>query len=238
MRPATLWGLKLTRYSSISADGLIRVCVDSKDSDAWAEFVSRFHRAIGLSIIRTAHQWGEGRRQEVDDLVQETYVKLCADGFRLLLDFSSAHPEAVLGYIKTIAVNVAHDHFKSLHSQKRGAGRIHDSLDDLEPKAEFAGLSSHNATERQVLMQEIDDCLAICSAGPDQERDRLVFWLYYKQGMSAKAIAALPTVGLTAKGVESAILRLTRQVRQQLANARTGQSGQTGEKGFRPAESY
>jgi len=228
----------LTRYSSISADGLIRVCADSKDSDAWAEFVSRFHRAIGLSAIRTARQWGEVRPEEVDDLVQETYVKLCADGCRLLLEFSNQHPEAVLGYIKTIAVNVAHDHFKSMHSQKRGAGLVHGSVESLEPRAEIASLGSQNATERQILMQQIDHCLATCSAGPEQERDRLVFWLYYQQGMSAKAIAALPTVGLTAKGVESAILRLTRQVRQQLANVRTGQAGETGEKGFRPAESY
>jgi hypothetical protein len=34
--------------------------------------------------------------------------------------------------------------------------------------------------------------------------------------MSAKGIAALPTVGLTAKGVESAIFRLTRLVREQI----------------------
>jgi RNA polymerase sigma-70 factor (ECF subfamily) len=87
-------------------------------------------------------------------------------------------------------------------------------------------------------MQQIDNCLALFSVGPDQERDRLIFWLYYQQGMSAKAIAALPTVGLTAKGVESALLRLTRQVRKRMVDDRGGTSGQTDEKGFRPAESY
>jgi len=228
----------VTRYSSISADDLIRICAHSNDGDAWTEFVSRFHRAISLSVIRTTRQWGELRSQEVDDLVQDTYVKLCADGCRSLLKFSAEHSEAVLGYIKTIAVNVAHDHFKSLHSQKRGAGRVPDSLEGLEPRSDSPNLGSQNAAERQVLLQQIDHCLATCSSGPDQERDRLVFWLYYQQGMSAKAIAALPTVELTAKGVESAILRLTRQVRQQLADRRTGQAGQTGEKGFRPVESY
>ena len=94
--------------------------------------------------------------------------------------------------------------------------------------------------ERQVLLKEIDRCLETCSEGPDKERDRLIFWLYYQQGMSAKAIAALPTVGLGAKGVESAILRLTRLVREQLAGLRsqTSESPLPGEKGFRPAESY
>jgi RNA polymerase sigma-70 factor, ECF subfamily len=228
----------LTRYSSISADGLIRVCADSSDADAWAEFVSRFHRAISLSVVRTAHRWRAFKRHEVDDLVQETYVKLCANRCSLLLTFSTEHPDAILGYIKTIAVNVAHDHFKSLNSQKRGSGQVQESLDKVTPRTESASLGSQHTTERQVLMQQIDQCLTACSAGPDQERDRLIFWLYYQQGMSAKAIATLPTVELTAKGVESAILRLTRQVRQQVADGRATPSGQPGEKGLRSADSY
>jgi RNA polymerase sigma-70 factor (ECF subfamily) len=96
------------------------------------------------------------------------------------------------------------------------------------------------AMEREVLLKQIDRCLETCSEGADQERDRLIFWLYYQQGMSAKDIAALPTVGLTAKGVESAIFRLTRLVREQIADFRSqpSESSRSGEKGFRPAESY
>ena len=232
------WDSKLTRYSSISADGLIRACADLNNAEAWKEFVSRFQRAISLSVIRTARQWGEIHGQEIDDLVQETYVKLCVDGCRSLLKFSTEHPDSTLGYLKTIAINVARDHFKSLYSQKRGAGLIGQASHSLEASSETATIGSQDATERLLLMQQIDNCLALCSVGSDQERDRLIFWLYYQQGMSAKAIAALPTVGLTAKGVESAILRLTRQVRQQLGDIRSGQSDQVGEKGFRPAESY
>ena len=179
-------------------------------------------------------------QQVVDDLVQETYLKLCADKCRLLREFAVQHPEAVLGYIKTIAVNVAHDHFKALHSQKRGSGETGQLLEDVEPPAQSGDLGGQAAMERQVLLKEIDRCLETCSEGSDQERDRLIFWLYYQQGMSAKAIAALPTVGLTAKGVESAIFRLTRLVREQLTGLRsqTSASPQPGEKGFRPAESY
>jgi RNA polymerase sigma-70 factor (ECF subfamily) len=226
------------RYSSASPDELVFACAKLNDDAAWREFVARFQRPISLSVLRTAHRWGEIPRQLLDDLVQETYLKLCADACSMLLDFSRDHPEAILAYVKTIAVNVTHDHFKSIHSQKRGAGRVQDSLENLDARAESASLGSQRATERHILMQEIDHCLTTCSAGPDQQRDRLIFWLYYQQGMSAKAIAALPTVGLTAKGVESAVLRLTRQVRQQVANVRTGPSGQPSKKGFRPAESY
>jgi RNA polymerase sigma-70 factor (ECF subfamily) len=171
--------------------------------------------------------------------VQETYLKLCADKCRLLREFAVQHPEAVAGYIKTIAINLAHDYFKSLHSQKRGSGETAQSIEDVEPQAQSWGLGGQHAIEREVLLREIDRCLETCSESPDKERDRLIFWLYYQQGMSAKAIAALPTVGLTAKGVESTIFRLTRLVREHIAGLRShSASPQSGEKGFRPAESY
>ena len=211
----------------MSAVELVCACAGSNHGVAWEEFVARFHRPISLSIIRTAYQWGRVPQQVVDDLVQDTYLKLCADKCRLLREFAVQHPEAVGGYIKTIAVNVARDHFKALHSQKRGAGEIAHSLEDIQLEAPTGNVGSHDAMEREVLLKEINRCLETCAVGPDWERDRVIFWLYYQQGMSAKAIAALPTVDLTAKGVESAILRLTRLVREQVAGARSQTSAAT-----------
>lgn len=224
----------------MSEGELIRACAESNDGAAWDEFVSRFHRPISLSIIRAAYQWGQPPQQVVDDLVQDTYLKLCSDKCRLLSEFATRHPEAVPAYIKTIAVNVARDYFKALHSQKRGSGEVSQYLEGVEPKAQAGSLGGQEAIEREVLLKQINQCLENCSEGPERERDRLIFWLYYQQGMSAKAIAALPTVGLGAKGVESAILRLTRLVREQLTGLRVqgSESSQPGEKGFRPAESY
>jgi len=228
------------RYSSLSAENLIRVCGTAPDAEAWEEFVSRFQRAISLSIIRASYHWSELPRQQVDDLVQDTYLKLCSDRFRLLGNFAVQHPDAIVGYIKTIAANVAHDYFKSQHSQKRGSRQTHASLDDIDPASGNSSPGSQAATERQILLQQVDQCLAACSTGPDQERDRLIFWLYYRQGMSAKAIAGLPSVGLTAKGVESAILRLTRLVRERMVNTPrdTNEGTRPGQKGLRPAESF
>jgi RNA polymerase sigma-70 factor (ECF subfamily) len=219
---------------------LIQACANGKDDAAWDEFVSRFRRPISLALIRTACQWGRAPLQLVDDLVQETYLKVCADKCKLLLEFSRQHPEAISQYVKTIAINVAHDHFKALHSQKRGSGEIEQLLEGTEPKSQSGSLGGPEAMEREVLFKQINQCLEKCSQGPDQERDRLIFWLYYQQGMSAKAIAALPTVGLTAKGVESAIFRLTGLVREQIVGLRSQPSTppEPDEKGFRPAASY
>ncbi len=224
----------------MTAAELIQACATTDDGAVWTEFVVRFHRPIALSILRTAYQWRAAGRELVDDLVQETYLKLCANGGRVLRDFAAQHPDTVISYIKTMAANVAHDHFKALHSQKRGAGEAAQSLNDIDP--DVAGLQSGgpDAMEREVLMGEIGRALEFCAGGPERVRERAIFWLYYQQGMSAEAIAALPTIGLTSKGVESAIYRLTRLVREQLAQSRSepAATAQPDEKGIRPTESY
>ncbi|MGB6744121.1 MAG: sigma-70 family RNA polymerase sigma factor [Terracidiphilus sp.] len=230
----------MARPSSMSATELIYACAESSDDAAWQEFVARFRRPICLSIIRTACHWGAIPQQVVDDLAQDTYLKLCADRCRLLRAFASERPEAIEGYIRTIAVNVTHDHFKSLHSQKRGSGMVVQLVEDIDNKSADGDFGAQDTMEREILLKEIGDCLKACSEGPDQERDCLIFWLYYRQGLSAKAIAALPTVGLTAKGVESVIFRLTRLVRERVVQLRD--QSQTSldrrEKGFRAAESF
>lgn len=230
----------MLRHSSLSDRDLIRACADYTDGAAWDEFVSRFRKSISISVIRTSYLWGEAPQQVLDDLVQETYLKLCANRCGLLLEFAIQHPEAVVAYVKTIAVNVAHDHFKSLHSKKRGSGEISQIAEDADPKADTSKPGGHEALEREVLLNQINQCLESCSQGQDHDRDCTIFWLYYQLGMSAKDIAALPTIGLSAKGVESAILRLTRLVREQLVSMRSqvGSKSSQGEKGFLPAESY
>ena len=79
-------GVRLLRHSSMSGEELVRACAEGNDGAAWEEFVSRFHRPISLSIIRTAYQWGEIPQQVVDDLVQDIYLKLCANKCRQLLE--------------------------------------------------------------------------------------------------------------------------------------------------------
>ena len=48
----------------------------------------------------------------------------------------------------------------------------------------------------------------------------MIFWLYFRQGMSTKEIASLPTIGLGAKGVGSVIERLKHGIREQILGIR------------------
>jgi RNA polymerase sigma-70 factor (ECF subfamily) len=207
----------LYSYSSMSAEALIRACAELNDGAAWEEFIARFERPISLSIRRAACQWGMDPRQFVEDLLQETYLKLYTDNCEKLLEFAQQHSEQeTLAYIRTIAINVAHDHFKSLHSKKRGLGEVDQLLEDFDPAAPGSSRGGPEAIQRELLLREIEDRLLGCAAGSNQERDCLIFWFYYLHCMSAKAIAALATIELNPKGVESVIFRLTRCLREKL----------------------
>lgn len=200
---------------------LLRACADPSDFRAWQRFVARFERAITLSVIRTARQWGEAPDEIVSDLVQETYLRLCDGRFHLLNRFALRYPHAVEGYVKTVAANVTHDYCKARRSSKNGSGVIDQILDSFEPPAAIESFGGELDIERKVLLGEIERGLEACTDGPTGDRDRTLFWLYYRQGMSAAAIASLPTIGLTVKGVESALLRLTRQVRDHVARSQS-----------------
>jgi RNA polymerase sigma-70 factor, ECF subfamily len=204
-------------YSSITIEELVRRCASSRSPEAWEEFVRRFHRLIATVIFRTASRLGDSSKQTVDDLIQETYLKLCRDNFRVLRGFEQKHPDAFTGYIKVMTANVVRDHFKSFHTKKRGSGQLEQIADDSIPAAGDGSTGSPISIERAVLIKEITHHLDICLAGPDEERNRQIFWLHYHAGLSARAIADLPGIGLTTKGVESVITRVTRDLRERMA---------------------
>ena len=205
-----------TRYSSLSLKDVVCLCAGPCDDEAWQEFVSRVGRPISLTIMRTASQWGEPSRPLVEDLIQVTYLKLWEDDCRLLRDFALQHPEAILGYLKKTAANATHDYFKHGYSQSSGGDKPHVSTSDVDPEA---GKEVHGSQEKivfGVFLNEIDEHLKRCLTGADQGRDRMIFWLYFRQGMSAKEIASLPSIGLSAKGVGSVIERLKHCIREQI----------------------
>jgi DNA-directed RNA polymerase specialized sigma24 family protein len=210
-----------TRYSSLSLKDVVCLCASPGEDQAWEEFVSRVGRPISLTIMRTASLWGESSRTLVEDLVQVTYLKLWEDGCRLLRDFAIQHPEAILGYLKKTAANATHDYFKHGHSQSSGGDQPHVSTSDVDPEAGKEVHGSQEAIAFGVFLKEIDEHLKRGLTGADQERDRMIFWLYFRQGMSTKEIASLPSIGLGAKGVGSVIERLKHSVREQILGIRS-----------------
>jgi RNA polymerase sigma-70 factor, ECF subfamily len=201
-------------YSALGPEELLGVCLEDGQTSAWDEFIRRFNPVVTRTVLRTARRWGDCSRPLLQDLVQETYLKLCSDNCRLLRNFENRQPNAIFGFLKVVSANVVHDHFKAAHASKRGSGRPES---DQEADAAVPSYSGIASMDREVLIQQIDQRLAQIVPSEELARTRLIFWLHYRAGLSAGAIASLPTVGLTRKGVESAILRWTRLLRCMLA---------------------
>ncbi len=207
-------------FAQLSPESLIEMCIDGEVA-AWEEFMRRYQRLIAGVVFRTAQKWGEASSTTLDDLVQETYLKLCADDYRLLRAYDPKHPDAIYGYLKVISANIVHDRFKALHSEKRGGSQIVEDVTILENRSGDSDVSgSEHAMEREILLREIDAHLSASLSGETADRDRTIFWLYYRQGFTTKAIASLPTIGLTMKGVESTIFRVTKMIRTRMVSKR------------------
>lgn len=226
-------------FTSSSIEELVQHCAVFGETAAWEEFVRRFHRLIAKVILRVAIRYGDSSKETVDDLIQETYLKLCANNYRLLKGFEHRHPDAFIGYVQVVAANVVRDHFKLSYNRKRSRNQI-SSIPDDSISITNEGSGSPLSIERSVLLDEIRRNLDFCVGGEDRERVFRVFWLYYRSGLSAAAIATLPEVGLTTKGVESLILRTTRELKKRIASRSAGETAMdpNAAKGVLPAESF
>jgi RNA polymerase sigma-70 factor (ECF subfamily) len=209
----------LTRYAKFSSTELVAACAGSKNERAWAEFVRRFQGVIAAAALRTAHRWGEASRPQLDDLIQETYLKLCENDCGLLRSFQPYHEDSIYGFLKVVAANVVHDHFKSALAAKRGVGQTEALVDQIHIHPKTRSNDCWDALGQRLQLAQIDKILTQLTAGKDQERKRTIFWLRHRQGLTASEIAAIPSIGLTTEGVESVLMRLVAMIRSHMINS-------------------
>jgi RNA polymerase sigma-70 factor (ECF subfamily) len=209
----------LVRYAKFSSTELVRACAGSKDERAWTEFIQRFQLVIAAAVLRTARRWGELSRPQLEDLIQDTYLKLCENDSRLLRSFQPRQDDSIYGFLKVVAANVVHDHFKSARAAKRGAGQTEAIMEPVQIASKMAGADSFDAVSQRLQLEQVEKVLRQVTAGKDQERKRAIFWLRHRQGLTASEIAAIPSIGLTTEGVESVLMRLAAMIRGHVASS-------------------
>ena len=186
---------------------LIEKCLGNAGAEEWVRLIRRLEPLFARAVYRVAMDWGPARAEEIADIVQTICLKLAARNGEVLRRLPAESDQSAVAYFKVMAANSALDHFKAKYADKRGR----DQTVSLEPHDNLVALyGSHQTTEREILLAQVDAAL---EADP---RERRIFWLYYRQGFTAREIAAIPALGLTAKGVESMIHRLTAAVRANL----------------------
>ena len=182
---------------------------------AWDSFLARFHELIVNTVVRTAAPSGGPNRAMVDDLVQDIYLKLCANNFQILQRVRSDHPNGVYALVRAVAYSTTIDYLRSLRNPLNDSNKA-VSLDSLQHDLALDPQPTESKLHRQMLFDRIDQVLPEACPPDSLERDRTAFWLYYRQGYTAGEIAALPAMKLTVKGVESLLYRLTSAVRARL----------------------
>ncbi len=198
------------QYSEMTIPQLIAVCTSEPSEEAWQEFVRRYQPVITGAVTKALHRSGKFSDELVDDLTQDVFLKLCHANFRALRHFETRHENAFVGFLKVVASNTAQDYFRYAALSDRASGTDRVSFEFVSsPHAAFE-------SEGKIALAEIDRALKTLSHEPNFERDYEIFWLYYRDGLTAKAIAALPRIKLSVKGVESTLLRLTRRIKTSL----------------------
>src|SRR6266853_4948964 len=192
----------------ISIRDLLHICLSSDGQEHWRNFVHRTQPLIASVIINTMRRWTEPAPSLVDDLIQETYVKLFANDRKALRSIKNEYENTIFGYLKVVASNVVRDHFRQ---PKNKADEI--ELSDAVLPAPSDGT---DRLEFAHLKDKVEALLERFSSSETYERDGAIFWCFYEQGYTAKEISLLPNIGLTVKGVEAVLLRLTRFLREAL----------------------
>lgn len=202
----------------LSLQELLQLCLATQDPALWQEFVRRFQPLIAGVVKKTLRRWPwiYSDPALVDDLTQDTFMKLCANDFRALREFHFEQDNSLYSFLKTVASNVAQDYLRREYSPKHGGGVEEVDLDDAMIPAR--PVDAHT----QILLAEIQRILEEeLGHEPNFRRDIAIFWLYYRWGLTAKEISGISWIGLTVKGVESVLLRLTRLIRGRLGGRGT-----------------
>jgi DNA-directed RNA polymerase specialized sigma24 family protein len=201
----------------LTDEELVRLLLATRDEDLraelWVEFWRRFQPVIARTIRRRILRYTRWVDPDwVDNLVQETFLKILKDDCKALRKFEFRHENALPCLLKVMAANVVEDDIRKKNSDKVGGGQEPEDIDNLpqSPSDRSRGVQSMLNNLR---MNEIENCLQRRKSEPNFVRDHKIFWLYFRDGFTANEISELPDIGFkSVKGVESALLRLSKWV--------------------------
>jgi RNA polymerase sigma factor (sigma-70 family) len=208
-----------SNLQQIDSIALASLCAeDLTDSDLWAEFLRRFAARIKFFIKGTLRQSSSQAAQlllqdaQESDLLQSVIIRLMDNDGAALRRFSGTTEGDLLAYLAVVARSVVRDSLRRDSADKRmnpWAGR------------ETLKLTSHDIhraerqMDRELLAKELEQLSMqmIEDHSGDPVRDRLIFQLYFVDGLSTSQIAECKGIGLSKSAIEKAISLLRNRVR-------------------------
>jgi RNA polymerase sigma factor (sigma-70 family) len=194
---------------SLTDEELVRLLLTTREEDLraelWAEFLRRFQPVIAVTAKRRLARRRHPDHTLVDARVSDTFFKLYDHDLRILrnFEFRPHQPYGFRAFLKVIAANVVEDYFRK---EKIQPEPIDDNMPDRSDLVD--------ALDRRDKVRKIEACLQQLAGKPNFPRDYKIFWLYFREGYTAQAIAELPEIRENVKTVESVLLRLIKWIRQ------------------------
>jgi RNA polymerase sigma-70 factor (ECF subfamily) len=195
---------------------LAKLCAHSAEVPEWEELVRRCSPLATVVARRISRLWvSDPSPAFIDDIVQEVFLKLCEHDRRILRSFEPRGEDSFFGLLRLVTASVTNDYYRRQYSTKRGGKVITMPLLDGDSAQASATAVQPSGMQHSALLEQLDRKL-LSAPKIIGTRDRALFWLYYRQGFTAEEISRLPAAGLTPKGVESALRRVTVWLRQQI----------------------
>lgn len=195
---------------------LLARCLQTGTNEDWQRLTAVLQPLIMGVAYRTASRWQPSVQKElVDDLAQEIFLKLLDQDAKALRRFTPTGPDSLFSFVKVIAANHVFDRMKSRVPRRQGGDSGREALTDNTTSAPNSHFS-----EQRLLVRSIEDALIAVTQGENSSRDRAIFLLHYRHGLTAEAIAKISHFGLSTKGVESTVHRLRASIRRTLVERR------------------
>src|SRR5438445_11249122 len=147
----------------LTDEELVRLLLATRDEalreDLWVEFWGRFQPVIARTVRRRIARytrWVDPCR--VDDLVQETFLKILKDDYKALRKFEFRHENALPCLLKVIAANMVEDDIRKKSSDKVGGGQEPEDIDNL-PQSPSDRSRAVGSIFNGLRMNEIENCL-------------------------------------------------------------------------------
>lgn len=186
----------------------LKHCLESGSPRSWNQFVARAQPIIAGTVLRSLARWGRTDSNLADDLIQDTFLKLCAKNCHVLRSFRGGETHFLCAYLRTIASSVVADYLNASSAIMRGGQVQSISLDDPAAGDVPAASAPLEEIESNLILSRVEDCLST-----HKDRDRHIFWLYHRHGYTPEDISRYPGIGVGKGGVETIIYRVTKLIR-------------------------
>jgi RNA polymerase sigma-70 factor, ECF subfamily len=188
---------------------LVRQCGKNlHDAGLWQEFYSRYKRNILLYLLR-AFRMTAGHHDEfvrnAEDWTQEVFKKLVQNDGHVIRSFRGATEGSVKAFLASIALSIVIDQLRAQNALRRKGQAV--PLEQLEEAGSSRGdpLAPFSALLELI---DVEKALRTDQESKNPDRDLMIFKLHFVEGLSAREIASIPSLNLTASGSEKVLSRV------------------------------